>query len=89
VPGRQRRIRRQGRTLRGPRPEWRPARLVHRRIPLTSRIHPQVRRRNDSVIAAIAEVIRDAIAAESDAERGSRGPKALGHRMESDTQNEI
>jgi hypothetical protein len=34
------------------------------------RIHPQARRRNDSVIAAIAEVIRDAIAAEREAEGG-------------------
>jgi hypothetical protein len=70
VPGRQRRIRRQGRTLIGPRPEWRPARLVHRHIPVMPRTHPQARRRNDSVIAAIAEVIRDAIAAEREAEGG-------------------
>jgi hypothetical protein len=70
VPGRQRRIRRQVRTLTGPRPEWRPARLIHRRVPVLPRIHPQARRRNDSVIAAIAEVIRDAIAAERDSEGG-------------------
>lgn len=70
MPGRQRRIRREGRTLTGPRPEWRPARLINRRIPVAPRIHPQARRRNDSVIAAIAEVIRDAIAAEREAEGG-------------------
>lgn len=85
MPGRQRRIRRQGRTLTGPRPEWRPACLVHRHIPVMPRIHPQARRRNDSVIAAIAEVIRDAIAAESDPEGASRSPKKPGHRMEPDT----
>ena len=77
MPGRRRRIRRQGRTLPGPRPEWRPARLVHRRIPLMPRIHPHARRRNDSVIAAIAEVIRDAIAADSDPDGG--GEESQGH----------
>jgi len=78
VPGRQRRIGREGRTLIGPRPEWRPARLVNRRIPVTPRIHPQARRRNDSVIAAIAEVIRDAIAAEKDPEGGVDVPQEPG-----------
>lgn len=70
MPTRPRRIRRDGRTLIGPRPEWRPARRINRRIPVTPRIHPEARRRNDRVIAAIAEVIRDAMAAKRDPEGG-------------------
>jgi hypothetical protein len=89
MAGRQRRTARHVRTLPGPRPEWRPNRLVSRRIPLSPRAHAQARRRNDSLIAAIAQVIRDAIAAESHAERGDEEPGSSGHRMEPDTRNEV
>ena len=89
MPGRQRRIRRRARTTIGPRPDWRPGRLVHRRIPVVSHIHPNARRRNDSLIAAIAEIIRDAIAAEMDSEREGDGSESPSRRMESDTRNEI
>lgn len=56
----------------------RPTPLVRRRIPLVLRVHPPAQRRNDSVIAAIVEVIRDAMTADGDAETARLEPeKAL------------
>ena len=61
--------RRRTRTLR------RPTQLVRRRIPLVLRIHSPAQRRNDSVIAAIAGVIRDAMTADGAAETAAEEPE--------------
>lgn len=66
---------------------WRPDRFVHRRIPLVMGMRAHARKRNDSVIAAIAEVIRDAISAEAEAGGGESG--SSGRRMESDIRNDV
>jgi hypothetical protein len=56
----------------------RPTPLVRRRIPLVLRVHRPAQRRNDVVIAAIAEVIRDAMTADAKAETAGEEPeKAL------------
>lgn len=60
---------------------YRPAPLVHRRVPLVSRLHPPARGRSDSVIAAIAEVIRDAMTADGDGEPVGEEPERLWSRM--------
>jgi hypothetical protein len=78
MPGRQRRSRRRTRSASVSRPEWRPARLVRRRVPLAARTRPQTRTRNDSVIAAIAAVIRDAMASEMSNEGGDQRPEGPG-----------
>ncbi len=56
----------------------RPTPLVRRRIPLVLTVHPPTQRRNDRVIAAIAEVIRDAMTADGYAQNIREEPeKAL------------
>ena len=78
MPGRQRRSTRRARPASVSCPDWRPARLIRRRVPLVARTRPQTRTRNDSVIAAIAAVIRDAIAAEKSNGGGDQGPAGPG-----------
>lgn len=56
-------------------------RFVRRGIPVVVRIHPPARTGNDSVISAIANVIRDAIAADDDEESEAVAPNRVGRRM--------
>lgn len=52
-----------------------------RRIPVIRRLHQASRRRNDSVIDAIAEVIRDAMTADGHTKSGDEDPDGRGSRM--------